>query len=398
MEAVILDWINLVLRWAHMIFGIAWIGSSFFFIWLDLSLRRRDGQAPGVSGSTWLVHGGGFYEMEKYAVAPQRMPEELHWFKYEAYFTWISGFALLAVIYYWGAESFLIDRAVMDLRPAAAIAISLATLAGAWVSYDLICKSTVGKNTMVLAVLVFILAVAGAYAFTHLFSGRAAYVHAGAMLGTLMAANVFFIIIPNQKKTTAALTAGRTPDAAWGRQAKQRSTHNNYLTLPVLLMMISNHYPITYGHRWNWLIFAVILIVGGVVRHFFNTKSAGSRGGVLAWQWPVAAALVAGLVIFTVPGNDRDRAGGQDIIGEAEAFAIVQVRCASCHGAAPTDADFEKAPGGVTFDTLAQIRAHATRILAQVVIAKAMPLANKTEMTEAERAKLGAWIRAGTPE
>jgi len=397
MEFVFMDWIELLLRWTHVIVGIAWIGSSFFFVWLDLSLRKRDGADEAVQGEAWIVHGGGFYFMEKYLNAPERMPAELHWFKFEAYFTWITGFLLMAVIYYLGAESFLIDPSVRDLSPGEAIGISLAFLAGGWIVYDLLCRSPIGNNTLVLAISVLVLTVGSAYIFSEVFSGRGAYVHAGAAIGTIMAANVFFIIIPNQKKTVAALIAGEVPDAKWGGQAKQRSLHNNYLTLPVILMMISSHYPMTYGHEYSWVIFGVVVILGGVIRDFFNTHNAGGHGMAIAWQWPVSVLLVLGLIWFTAPAAS-DSANDEDVIEETQAFAIVQTRCISCHSQKPSNPDFEKAPGGLKFDTLAEVRKATSRILAQTVLAKTMPLGNVTEMTDEERRKLGQWIRAGAPE
>jgi len=395
METVFIDWIELLLRWTHVITGIAWIGSSFFFVWLDLSLRKRQGASDAVQGEAWLVHGGGFYFTEKYLNAPDAMPADLHWFKYEAYFTWISGFLLLCVIYYLGASSFLIDPEVMDLTPAAAIAISLALLAGGWVVYDLICRSPLGDKTVLLALAVFALTVGNAYIFSEVFSGRGAYVHAGAAIGTMMVANVFFIIIPKQKKTVAALIAGQTPDPVWGKQAKQRSLHNNYLTLPVLLMMISGHYPMTYGHEYAWVIFAVVVILGGVIRDFFNTYNAGGKGLAIAWQWPLSVLLVLGLIWFSAPA---DSASDAEVIDETAAFAIVQTRCIACHADKPINPDFDKAPGGLKFDTLAEVRKATTRILAQAVLSKNMPLGNSTKMTEAERQQLGQWIRAGAPE
>ena len=397
MEAVAYDWVSLLLRWTHLIVGIAWIGSSFFFVWLDLSLRKREGGDPSVQGEAWMVHGGGFYFTEKYMNAPDRMPPDLHWFKYEAYFTWITGFLLLAVIYYWGAESFLIDPDVMELSPWQAIGISVALLAAGWIAYDLLCRSPIGQNTALLAISVFILTVGSAWIFQQLFSGRGAYVHAGAAIGTMMAANVFFIIIPNQKKTVAALMAGNAPDAIWGKQAKQRSTHNNYLTLPVLLMMVSSHYPMTYGHDQAWIIFGGIVILGGVIRDFFNTHNAGGHGMAIYWQWPFATLLVLGLIWFSSPvtgpiGED------EEVISSTDALAIVQTRCITCHSAKPSHADFEKAPGGMKFDTLADIRTHSAKILAQAVLSKSMPLGNETKMTLDERKNLGLWIRSGVPD
>ncbi|HET6518397.1 MAG TPA: urate hydroxylase PuuD, partial [Geminicoccaceae bacterium] len=252
MNPIVWDWVNLTVRWLHLIAGIAWIGSSFYFMALDASLRRRAGLPAGVAGEAWQVHGGGFYNMRKYMVAPAELPDELHWFKYEAYFTWISGFVLLWIVYYVGAGIYLIDRSVMDLSPAAATAIGVGSLAVGWVIYDQLCKSRLGGNEALLAAVGFVLLVAATWGYTRVFSGRGAYIHAGALIGTIMVANVFLVIIPNQKKVVASLLAREQPDPALGKQAKQRSAHNNYLTLPVLFAMISNHYPMTFGHRWNW--------------------------------------------------------------------------------------------------------------------------------------------------
>ena len=398
MDILFQDWINLILRWAHLITGIAWIGSSFYFVWLDLSLRKRPGMDEGVYGEAWMVHGGGFYHVNKWMVAPKSMPDDLHWFKYEAYFTWLTGFALLVTMYYWSAESYLIDPSVMALGKWDAILIGLASLFAGWVIYDLMCKSPIGQSTGKLAVGVFILAMVAAYGFTHVFSGRGAFIHVGAMLGTIMAANVFRIIIPNQKKVVASLMAGETPDPALGLQAKQRSTHNNYLTLPVLLMMISNHYSMLFSHDQSWLIVGLILIVGGLVRHFFNTRNAGGTGKAIAWQLPAAAIGMAILAMFASYDPNAAKMADQDVITANHAQAIIQTRCTACHSANPTDEGFDEAPMGVMFDDLAQIEANAQRILAQAIIGRAMPLGNMTEMTEDERAELGHWIRKGMPE
>ena len=293
MEIAWQDWLGMIIRWLHLATGIAWIGTSFFFIWLDLSLRRRGEMPDGVQGESWLVHGGGFYHAQKYSVAPEHLPAELHWFKYEAYFTWLSGFALLGVMYYWGAESFLIDPDRTPFSPSVAILVSLVFLGGGWLAYDGLCRSPVGQHTGLLAGAVFLLVTIAGWGLTQLFSDRAAFLHVGAVIGTIMSANVFFIIIPNQKKVVADLKAGRTPAPALGLQAKQRSLHNNYLTLPVLLLMVSAHYPVLFSGAatWGWLVIALILLIGGVVRHFFNTLHTGGRGWALLWQWPVAACI-----------------------------------------------------------------------------------------------------------
>ncbi|MFH1806520.1 MAG: urate hydroxylase PuuD [Pseudomonadota bacterium] len=398
MEIAFQDWINLILRWAHLITGIAWIGSSFYFVWLDLSLRKRPGMDDGIYGDAWMVHGGGFYHVNKWMVAPTSMPPDLHWFKYEAYFTWLTGFALLVTMYYWSAESYLIDPSVLPLGKWDAIIISLLSLIAGWVIYDVMCKSAIGKNTGTLAVGVFVLALAASWLFTHVFSGRGAFIHVGAMLGTIMAANVFVIIIPNQKKVVASLLAGEKPDPKLGLQAKQRSTHNNYLTLPVLLMMISNHYPMLFSHDLSWVIVGLILIIGGLVRHFFNTRNAGGQGRAIAWQLPAAGVGMAILAMFASYDPNAASHAGADVIASGKAIEIIQARCASCHSSHPTDEGFDEAPSGVIFDDLDQIHANAQRILAQAVIGRAMPLGNMTEMTDAERGDLGRWIRAGMPE
>ncbi len=394
MDLQVLEWLNLVVRWTHLITGIAWIGSSFFFVWLDLSLRKSLDTEPSIAGETWLVHGGGFYVMRKYSVAPEAMPDELHWFKYEAYFTWITGFFLLGLIYYVSAETYLIDPRVLDLGRWSAIGLSLLMLLAGWVFYDLLCRSPLGRNPLLLSILVLVLIVAAAYVFTEVFSDRAAFVHIGAMVGSMMVANVYFVIIPNQKKTVAALVAGETPDPMLGYQAKQRSTHNNYLTLPVLLMMISNHYPAVFGHDQSWAIAGTIVVLGGVVRHYFNSRNEGQRGLAVMWQWPVAALVLLGLVVATAPRQDFEALE----VSAEDALAIAQIRCATCHAAAPTDPDFPKAPAGVMLETPELLRRYASKILAQSVLSEAMPLGNKTGMTEEERRLLGAWIRSGTPD
>jgi uncharacterized membrane protein len=397
MEILLFDWIGLLVRWLHMVTAIAWIGSSFYFMWLDNSLKDHGSLNPGANGENWSVHGGGFYHAQKYLVAPERMPEELHWFKWEAYITWISGFCLMAIVYYWGAESYLIDRAVLDVSPAMAIAVSVASMALGWVVYDLLCRSPLHRHGAVLFAILFVFIVLSAYGFGLVFSGRAAFLHVGAMIATMMSANVFMVIIPNQKKVVAALTAGEVPDPTLGEAAKLRSTHNNYLTLPVLFMMISNHYPIVFGHDWNWMVVALVLPLGAVMREFFNARNAGRTGNALRWQWPVAAALTIALVALTAwkPGGEIVV---EDEVLTAEALAIVQTRCVACHTAKPTDEDFDEAPGGVMFDDAGQLKTHAARVLAQAVLTDAMPLGNKTGMTEEERARLGAWIKAGMPD
>ena len=399
MEIAFADWLNLVFRWLHLITGIAWIGASFYFIFLDLSLRKRANLPPGVHGEAWNVHGGGFYLMQKYTVAPEQLPEELHWFKWEAYFTFLSGFALMSVIYYWGADSFLIDKEVADISQIQGIALSIGFLAGGWIVYDVFCRIPVFKNNSIfLAVAVFLLILAVAVGATTVFSGRAAFVHVGAVVGTIMVGNVFFIIIPNQKKVVADLIAGREPDPRLGIEGKQRSTHNNYLTLPVLLMMTSSHFPMIFGHEQSWVVVALILIVGGIIRDFFNRMNAGETGNILRWQWPVATAFMFLLIAFVsyqpIVAVDQDA----KMPGASDALAIVQTRCATCHARKPTDKDFDKAPGGVRLETVDELRKYSAKILKQAVLTKSMPLANRTKITAEERKTLGLWIRSGMPD
>jgi uncharacterized membrane protein len=393
MTAVLLEWLNALLRWAHVMAGIAWIGTSFHFIWLDASLRRRQGGDPGVAGETWMVHGGGFYLAEKYLVAPERMPEELHWFKYEAYFTWLTGFLLLAVVYYLGASAFLIDRGKAPLDPVWASMLSAGSLAAGWLIYDAMCRSSLGGKTGPLAAALFAEIALFTFFYHAVFSDRAAFLHVGALIGTLMAASVFFVIIPNQKKAVAELIAGRRPDPRLGQQARQRSLHNNYLTLPVVFMMVSSHYPVVFGHPWSPLIALGMVVAGALIRHYFNVTNHGA-----ATRAAIAAVPAAILVTIALVAMTLHRPGGGASTGAvafSDVHAIVQRHCAGCHAAHPSNPDYPEAPKGVAFDTPEDIRARAAQIKQQAVLADIMPLGNETGMTEAERARLVAWIDAG---
>jgi uncharacterized membrane protein len=401
---IIADWVGLVVRWIHLITGIAWIGASFYFIHLDASLRRSGGLPAGVGGEAWQVHGGGFYRMQKYLVAPAELPKELIWFKYEAYSTWLSGFVLLGLIYYLSADLYLIDPAVLDLPVWAAVLISVLSLALGWSAYDQLCKSRIGANTALLCAFGFVFLVAASWAYTQVFSGRGAYVHAGALIGTIMVANVFFVIIPNQKIVVADLIAGRTPAAILGEQAKQRSLHNNYLTLPALFLMISNHYPLSFAARWNWLIVAVVIVVGALIRHFYNMRHAGRPSPW--WTWGVATAGMALVVwLSAAPPLAEDTsalAGDQSAVApDAVAFAeienIVLSRCSMCHVAQPLWPGIAAPPKGVRLDTAELIRKHAGQIRLQATLTHAMPPANLTELSPEERRILAAWIAAGAP-
>ena len=393
MSAAILEWLNALLRWAHIMTGIAWIGTSFFFIWLEAALKKKEGQDPGIAGETWMVHGGGFYLAEKYAVAPERMPDELHWFKYEAYFTLITGFLLLCVVYYFNADAFLIDKDKLPLSPAWAVLLSAGSLAAGWFIYDAICKSPIGQNTVPLAIAVFLEIAAFTFFYHGVFSDRAAFLHVGALIGTIMASSVFFIIIPNQKIVVADLIAGRKPDPRLGEQAAQRSLHNNYLTLPVIFMMISNHYPLMFGHPWSPFIALGIVVTGGLIRHFFNITNHGILTTAALASIPAAIVVVIILIMITAYRPERVAGNGRHVLRRYPSDHREALR--SVPFGATTNADFPEAPKGVMFDTPDEIKLHATRIEQQAVLAKIMPLGNTTGMTEAERQKLGAWVEAG---
>jgi uncharacterized membrane protein len=381
------EWLDLLVRWLHVVAAIAWIGSSFYFIALDNHLRPPKDEADderGVGGEAWEIHGGGFYQVQKYRVAPKTLPEPLYWFKWEAYTTWLSGFALLIVLYYFNANTYLIDKSVADLRPWQAIAISVALLVAAWLVYDGLCR--VIPNDVALAAVLLVLVTLAAWGVSHLFSGRAEYIQIGAMLGTMMAGNVFFVIIPAHWELIRAKQAGREPSAAAGLRAKQRSVHNNYLTLPVVFTMISNHFPITYGHSYSWLILVALLVIGAWVRHFFNLRHTGRT----AWWIPVTAALAIAAVAVAIRPHGSS---GGTAVPFTRAQAIVQARCVPCHSAHPTKVDV--APMGLVLDTPKQIHAQASLIEQVAVTTKVMPLGNETGMTQAERDTLGAWIRQG---
>jgi uncharacterized membrane protein len=385
MQVDVVEWLNLAIRWLHLTTGIAWIGSSFYFVWLDNHLTRP--ASGDASGELWSVHGGGFYHNQKYQVAPRAMPDQLHWFKWEAYFTWISGFSLLVLVYYVGAESFLIDPAKADLSPASAIAIGLVALALGWLVYDLLCRSPLGANNALLGLFWFVCLLWAGWVLDSLFTARAAYLHVGAIVGTVMVANVFLIIIPNQRKVVADLIAGRTPDPKLGAMAKQRSLHNNYMTLPVLFIMISPHYPMTYGAERPWLVLALLGLTGVAIRHVFNLRGRGRPFGRT-----IVVAVV--LALATVSYVTLEKGPAAPTVGANVTFAgvapIVATHCASCH-------NVDAAPRGVVLDSYEHVRAAAPRIKAVAVDTQVMPLGNATRMTPEERQRLGAWIAAGAP-
>ncbi len=397
------EWIEFAVRWVHVITAIAWIGSSFYFIALDLGLHRDRNLASGADGEEWQVHGGGFYHVQKYLVAPDAMPDDLIWFKWESYSTWLSGFALLVLVYYLGSEFYLVDPAVADIAGWQAILISMASLAFGWLAYDRICKSRFGDDNTRLMVLLYVILVGMAYFYTSVFSGRAALLHLGAFTATIMSANVFFIIMPNQRIVVADLKAGRTPDAKYGKIAKQRSTHNNYLTLPVIFLMLSNHYPLAFASEMNWLIAALVFLMGVTIRHYFNSLHA--RKGNPTWTWLATAVLfIVVMWLSTAPmfrADEPEEASGAALrFAQAEGFGevhdIVLGRCSMCHGAEPAWEGMHWPPKGVRLETEAQIARQAREIYLQSGLTHAMPPANLSYMEPAERAKIVAWYRAAT--
>ncbi|EKF60171.1 hypothetical protein QWE_08751 [Agrobacterium albertimagni AOL15] len=398
--AIAWEWLSFAVRWLHVITAIAWIGSSFYFIALDLGLVKRPGLPVGAYGEEWQVHGGGFYHIQKYLVAPASMPEHLTWFKWESYATWLSGFALLAVVYYGGADLFLIDRTVLDIEPWQAIGLSVGSLAVGWILYDLLCKSPLGKNTWGLMVFLYLVLIAMAWGYTQIFTGRAAFLHLGAFTATIMSANVFFIIIPNQKIVVADLIAGRTPDPKYGVIAKQRSLHNNYLTLPVIFFMLSNHYPLAFATQFNWIIAALVFLMGVTIRHWFNTTHA--RKGKPTWTWLVTVLLFIVIMwLSTVPkvltGEEEQAslsAREQTFVanGHFEAVRdVVQGRCSMCHAAEPVWEGIARAPKNVKLETDGEIAAHAREIYLQAGRSHAMPPGNITDLSPEERQLLVAW-------
>jgi uncharacterized membrane protein len=398
LDAIFWEWVSAFVRWLHIVAGIAWIGSSFYFIHLDLSLKPRENIPPGAKGDAWQVHGGGFYHMVKYLVAPAKMPDHLTWFKWEAYTTWLSGFALLVIVYYLGAELYLIDRSVLDLSPAQAILASVGGLAAAWIAYEILCRSPLGRSETTLSLVGYLFLIVLTYVFTQVFSGRGAFIQIGALIGTIMVANVFVVIMPNQRKTVAALIAGKTPDPAWGEQAKQRSVHNNYLTLPVIFLMMGTHYPLFYATKYNWLIVAIVLAIGPLMRVFFNFRHANE--GVHWkyhpwWTWVfVALGVIAIGWLSGVGPKDDKRSEMPPPPAFADVQNIVLSRCSMCHAAEPVWLGIPHAPQGVLLDTAENIRRFAHLIDIHSVRSSAMPPGNITQMTPDERATLAAWLTA----
>ena len=402
--AIFLDWAEFAVRWLHVVTAIAWIGSSFYFIALDLGLRRDVPLPPGASGEQWQVHGGGFYHIQKYMVAPERMPDDLIWFKWESYWTWMSGFALLVLVYYLGADLYLVDPNVLDIPVWQAVAVSVASLGLGWLMYDAICKSRFGDDNTRLMVGLYVILVAMAWGYTQVFSGRAALLHLGAFTATIMTANVFAVIMPNQRIVVADLIAGRVPDAKYGKIAKQRSTHNNYLTLPVVFLMLSNHYPLAFASEMNWLIASLVFLMGVTIRHWFNTHHA--KKGNPHWTWAATAILFVVIMWLSSAPMFRPEVEEAALPRGAERFAaaagfdevtdIVLGRCSMCHAAEPGWEGIHYAPKGVHLETGGQIALQAREIYLQAGVTHAMPPANVSFIEPAERAKIVAWYRAAT--
>ncbi|MGI4848038.1 MAG: urate hydroxylase PuuD [Janthinobacterium lividum] len=440
MDAILLayglEWANLLVRWLHLITGIAWIGASFYFVWLDNSIRPpapgSDKAVAGVSGELWAIHGGGFYNPQKYLNAPATLPQTLHWFKWEAYSTWLSGFLLLLIVYHANAGTMMVDPGVDDLAPWQASLIGLGTLLVGWAVYDLLCRSPLGQRDAEFGLIMYVFLVTVAYVLSQLLSGRAAYIHVGALIGTIMVGNVLMVIMPAQRKMVAAMRAGQVPDPQHGKRGKQRSVHNNYFTLPVLFIMISNHYAMTYRHANNWLVLAAIMAAGVLIRHYFNLRHRGRN----AWGYPLAGvAILAVLAVLMAPrpmpgagapaaqsspvmpgpgsaapapapgaalsagadstGGTAVTTGAASTADFAAVTAIIAQRCTACHAERPTQPGFATAPAGVVLDSAQRIRQYGARIYQQAVVLKAMPIGNVTNMTDGERARLASWFEAG---
>ena len=389
-EGHLKEWLNIVIRVMHITFGIAWIGASFYFVFLENALNRTDNVRDDLAGNLWAVHGGGFYYLEKYKVAPQQIPKTLHWFKYEAYFTWLSGFCLLAIIYYFDAQAFLIDKNVLDISSGLGISIGVGSFVLAWFIYDLLCKTPLLKKGYLFALLGCILLAGFAFFYAHVFSGRAAYIHFGAMIGTLMVGNVFFVIIPSQKAMVKASKDGKPLNPELGKHAGLRSLHNNYFTLPVLFVMVSNHFPSTFGYAQPWLMLIIISLGAAGIKHYLNLRE---RGQTSVWIMPASVVLLLAAAFISAP---------RDVSGECKSevsmnvvYAIVQKRCSSCHSTKPTDDAITAPPNGVVYETPQDIARFKDNIMHRVVVTKTMPQNNKTGMTEEERNTIRCWVIQG---
>ena len=390
LESHMMEWLNIVIRLMHITFGIAWIGASFYFVFLENALNRTEDVRDELAGNLWAVHGGGFYYLEKYKVAPKVIPKHLHWFKYEAYFTWLSGFCLLFVVYYFNASALLIDKNVLDISATQGILIGVGSFVVAWLLYDVMCKSVLIKNQLAFALVGFVLLVGFAFFYCHVFSARAAYIHFGAMIGSLMVANVFFVIIPGQKEMVRCAKLGIPLDPSLGKKALARSLHNNYFTLPVLFVMVSNHFPSTFGSEYPWLILAIISLGAAGVKHYLNLKE---KKQLNVWILPVSVVILLAACFITAPSTNPYECKKEVSITEVQ--AIVQKRCIQCHSASPTDDVYKTAPNGVMYDTPEDIFKKKDLIMQRVVITKTMPQNNKTNITEEERNIIRCWIEQG---
>lgn len=390
MEGYIFDWLNMFLRWFHVLAGIAWIGASFYFVWLDLSLEKpsQENEAKGVKGQLSAIHGGGFYEVVKYKLGPQVMPANLHWFKWEAYTTWLTGISLITVMYYWGANQYLIDPAKVAFSQWEAIGSSLLYLTIGFAVYEVLIKTPLRNSNKSFAAVLFVFLVFMAWAADQLFADRAAYIHVGALIGSIMAGNVFLGIMPSQRELVRAVEAGETPEARFALLAKLRSTHNNYLTLPLVFIMISNHYPMTYGHEYAWLVLGVIAVITGLIRHFLNLKAQGA--GVQPGYLIAALVLTLALAVWMAP---KPAVTGGDVINTDQALHITNLRCAECHAAAPTSDMFKTPPAGIILESEAQLLQYKDRMISALQT-NYMPLGNITAMTDDERAQLLGWLQA----
>ena len=389
-EAHLMEWMNIVVRWMHITFGIAWIGASFYFVFLENALNRTKDVREELAGNLWAVHGGGFYYLEKYKVAPKTIPKHLHWFKYEAYFTWLSGFCLLFVVYYFNASALLIDKNVLDISPMTGIEIGIGSFIIAWLLYDMLCKTPLVKKGLWFGLIGFAIAVGFAYFYSRVFSARAAYIHFGAMIGSIMVANVFFVIIPSQKAMVKAAREGKPLNPQLGKNALARSLHNNYFTLPVLFVMISNHFPSTFGYEYPWLVLAIISFGSAGVKHYLNLRE---KGQLTVWVMPISVLILLAAAFISAPPKDPGACKGK--VNIVEVLAIVNTRCVSCHSSKPTDDVYKTPPNGVVYDTPEDIVKKKDLIMQRVVITKTMPQNNKTNITQQERDLIRCWIEQG---
>ncbi|NND51932.1 MAG: urate hydroxylase PuuD [Flavobacteriaceae bacterium] len=393
-EGHFFEWLNLAVRWMHITFGIAWIGASFYFVFLENALNRTKDVRDELAGNLWAVHGGGFYYLEKYKLAPKKIPKDLHWFKYEAYFTWLSGFCLLMIVYYFNASSILIDPEVLDIKASTAITISVSSLIIGWVGYDQICKH-LSRDKIVFTLAITAWVFFWAWFYCQVFSGRGAYIHFGSLLGTLMAANVFFVIIPGQKRMVKAARQGLQPNPKDGKDAFIRSYTNNYFTLPVLFVMISNHFPSTFGNSSQWIVLIAITLGSAGIKHYLNLRE---KEQLSIWVMPISVLLLLAVALMTAPAKPKYE-DCKEMVSFVEIQTIINNRCTSCHSENPTDLIWKVAPNGVKYDTPDQIYGLRDKIFQRTVVSKNMPFNNnQTGMTQEERDMINCWINQGAPK